>query len=51
MSLLPEIFKVSATNGNEKWSEKWSTVEVFITEALKIYFTKLGYNPFGEAGK
>jgi DNA-binding transcriptional MerR regulator len=50
MSLLPGLLDI-AENKNidvEKWNEKWSKAEPFITKALAAYFADIGYNPFEE---
>jgi DNA-binding transcriptional MerR regulator len=48
VSLLPGLLKFadSMDKADEKFMEDWSTIEPFITKAMKTYFENLGTNPF-----
>jgi DNA-binding transcriptional MerR regulator len=45
MSLLPDMTKAALSDGNEKWAAKWAAAEPYISNALEVYFTRLGLNP------
>ncbi len=48
MSLLPELMKFAENkeNWDEQWEQKQALAEDFIKQAMEIYFTRLGHNPF-----
>ena len=47
MSMLPKLMEVgnidTATNA---WEEKQKIVNNYVSPALEVYFSKLGFNPF-----
>ncbi len=48
MSLLPKLMKFAENKDGwaEDWSVRWSAIEGFLQNAMEVYFTKLGVNPF-----
>lgn len=44
--LMEELFAVGANLNENEWKDKFSFDKSFLEEAMEIYFTSLGYNPF-----
>ena len=52
MTMLPKLIKIgNFKNIKDGWEEKQKIVNEYLEPALEIYFTRLGNNPFEEAGK
>lgn len=52
MRMLPKLIEMGQYNNiNNDWKQKVAAANAYIEPALGIYFTKLGINPFEEAGK
>lgn len=49
MSVLPGLIEVGKRDNDPAWNEKQALANAFIEPALDTYFTKLGYDPLGEA--
>ncbi len=50
MTLIPGLMKFAENSDNlgENWSKKWLGIENYLQNALEVYFTRLGVNPFEE---
>ena len=49
MSMLPKLMEVGTIDtASNAWEEKQKIVNSYLEPALKVYFSKLGTNPFEE---
>lgn len=52
MSMLPQLIQIgSIDTATNAWEERQKIVNDYLEPALEIYFSKLGTNPFEEAGQ
>lgn len=49
MSMLPKLMKIGdIENATNEWEEKQAAIKEYLGQALEIYFSKVGINPFEE---
>ena len=52
MSMLPKLIELGQfQNAEQSWKEKQSIANGYVEQALDVYFSKLGVDPFQEGSK